>query len=105
MKDPDALRRATAGMDAFVNVVNMLAAPIPQMLDIARVAAIRRVIFFGTTAIFTSLSSRLRARRIEAEASISDSGLQWAILRPTMIYGGVRDGNIARLIGYLSRGG
>jgi nucleoside-diphosphate-sugar epimerase len=41
--------------------------------------------------------------RVQAEQLIAKSGLNYTILRPTMIYGTPRDRNIWRLISYLSR--
>ena len=57
----------------------------------------------STTAIFTSLPAASRAPRVEAEAAVQSSALDWTILRPTMIYGTARDRNISRMLRFLAR--
>ena len=64
---------------------------------------IRRAIFISTTAIFTTLNAKTKSVRMAAEETIRNSGLQWTIIRPTMIYGTARDRNMVRLVRYLSR--
>lgn len=76
---------------------------VPRAIAQLESAGIRRAIFVSTTAIFTNLPSASRDVRLEAEASVRDSSLDWTIVRPTMIYGTVRDRNISRLLGYLKR--
>jgi len=76
---------------------------VPGLVRQLESARIRRVVFISTTAIFTSLPSASRAVRLEAEAAVQRSTLEWTILRPTMIYGSARDRNISRLLRYLKR--
>ena len=44
-----------------------------------------------------------RAVRLDAEAAVQSSQLDWTLLRPTMIYGTARDRNISRLLRFVRR--
>jgi nucleoside-diphosphate-sugar epimerase len=76
---------------------------VPALVRQLESASIRRAVFLSTTAIFTSLPAASRAPRLEAEAAVQHSRLEWTILRPTMIYGSARDRNISRLLRFLKR--
>lgn len=92
------------GVTALVYCASMGFGHVPPLIErLRRHSQVRRVIFVSTTAIFTSLPSRSKAVRIAAEDSVQASGLEWTILRPTMIYGTARDRNISRLLRFLKR--
>jgi nucleoside-diphosphate-sugar epimerase len=76
---------------------------VPGLVRQLQSAGVKRAVFISTTAIFTSLPSASRAIRVEAEAAVQHSTLDWTILRPTMIYGTARDRNISRLLRFLKR--
>ncbi|HEY8601367.1 MAG TPA: NAD-dependent epimerase/dehydratase family protein [Thermomicrobiales bacterium] len=103
LADPASLRRALTGVDALVNIASLGFGHAPGIVEAARAAGVRRAIFVGTTAIFTNLNAPSKAVRTAAEETIRESGLDWTLVRPTMIYGGPDDRNIARLIRYLRR--
>ena len=101
-----ALEDAKLPLDGIASVVycaSMGFGHIPSVVRQLESAGVQRAVFVSTTAIFTSLASRSRALRLEAEAAVSNSELEWTILRPTMIYGTSRDRNISRLLRYLAR--
>jgi nucleoside-diphosphate-sugar epimerase len=76
---------------------------VPPVVAQLEHAGVQRAVFISTTAIFTRLPSASRAVRLEAEAAVQRSSLEWTILRPTMIYGTARDRNISRLLRFLKR--
>jgi len=76
---------------------------LPSVMRQLEAAGIKRGVFLSTTAIFTRLPSASRAARLDAEAAVQRSNLDWTILRPTMIYGNARDRNISRLLRFLKR--
>ena len=57
----------------------------------------------STTAIFTQHNAPSKAVRLAAEKSITESPLEFTILRPTMIYGTSKDRNMCRLIRFIRR--
>jgi nucleoside-diphosphate-sugar epimerase len=89
------------GTDALVNIASLGFGHAGSILRAAQKAGIRRAVFVSTTAIFTQLNARSKHVRLAAETAIETSGLDYTILRPTMIYGGPRDRNMWRLIRFM----
>jgi len=101
ISDPQTLSAAMHGTDALVNIASLGFGHAQSILHAARQAGISRAVFVSTTAIFTQLNAKSREVRLAAETAIQTSGLQFTILRPTMIYGSPRDRNMWRLIRFL----
>jgi uncharacterized protein YbjT (DUF2867 family) len=95
------LATAMKGADALVNIVSLGFGHADSILRAAKEAGIRRAIFISTTAIYTQLNARSKSVRLAAEQAIQTSGLEYTILRPTMIYGSRRDRNMWRLIQWM----
>jgi nucleoside-diphosphate-sugar epimerase len=91
------------GLDALVYCASMALPGLPSLVSGLEQAGVRRAVFVSTTALFTSLPAPSRARRQAAERCVTESRLDWTILRPTMIYGTARDRNISRLLRALRR--
>jgi nucleoside-diphosphate-sugar epimerase len=75
----------------------------PGIVAAAEEAGIPRAVFVSTTAVTTSLHPPTKQVRLAAEQQIRGCGLDWTILRPTMIYGAAGDRNLSRLLRLLSR--
>lgn len=101
VSDPPSLIASMQGTDALVNVVSLGFGHADSILRAAREAGIQRAIFVSTTAIFTQLNAKSKTVRLTAERAIESSGLNYTILRPTMIYGSPRDRNMWRLIRFM----
>jgi len=103
--DPARLPEAfsTARCEALVNLASLGSGHAPVIVTATRAASIDRAIFVSTTAVTTTLPARSKQVRLAAEQEIRGSGLQWTILRPTMIYGAPGDRNLARLLTLLPR--
>jgi len=86
------------GTDALVNIASLGFGHADSILAAAKNAGIKRAICISTTAIFTQLNAKSKAVRLAAEHAIEISGLDYTIMRPTMIYGSPRDRNMWRLI-------
>lgn len=98
LSDNEALTSALRGVDALVNIASLGFGHAESILRSAKEAGVRRGIFISTTAIFTQLNADSKSARLAAEEAIQASGLDYTILRPTMIYGSPRDRNMWRLI-------
>jgi len=98
LADREMLSEAMQGCDGLVNMASLGFGHAANIIRAAQEATLKRAIFISTTAIFTSLNAKSKSTRIEAEGLINASGLNFTILRPTMIYGSQRDRNISRLI-------
>lgn len=103
LEDINSLMRSMKDMDAMVNIASMGFGHAPNVVRACVEAGVQRAIFVSTTAIFTKLDATSKSIRLEAEDTVRKSGLDYTILRPTMIYGSPRDRNICRLIRYLDR--
>jgi nucleoside-diphosphate-sugar epimerase len=101
VSDSEALSTAMRGTDALVNIASLGFGHAESIIGAAQNAGIKKAIFISTTAIFTQLNARSKAVRVAAELAIETSGLQYTILRPTMIYGSPRDRNMWRLIRFM----
>lgn len=101
LSDTESLTSAMLGTDALVNIASLGFGHADLIVAAAKNAGIKRAIFISTTAIFTQLNAKSREIRMAAERSIESSGLDYTILRPTMIYGSSRDRNMWRLIRFM----
>jgi uncharacterized protein YbjT (DUF2867 family) len=100
LDDPKSLEKAfrASRADALINLASLGFGHAPTILTALESSGIKRAIFVSTTAIFTSLNTASKSVRISAEEAIRRSGLDWTILRPTMIYGTPADRNMFRLV-------
>ena len=96
---PD-LGRALAGADALVHVAGIEHAP--AAVEAVREAGVRRLVMVGSTSAHSSFEFRSGPKK-EMEAVVRGSGLEWTIVRPSMIYGSERDKNVHRLLRFLNR--
>ena len=103
--DPARLPEAFSSVrcEALVNLASLGFGHAPAIVTATQAASIDRAIFVSTTAVMTTLSARSKQVRLAAEQEIRESGLQWTILRPTMIYGAPGDRNLSRLLTLLPR--
>ncbi len=86
---------------------------LPEALPALIGAGTRRVIAFSSTSRFTKIASPVAAER-DVAASLAESedrtlalcaaaGVDWTILRPTLIYAEWEDRNVSRLAGLIRR--
>ena len=94
---------AAARCAALVNLASLGFGHGPAIVAATQQAGIRRAIFVSSTAVTTALAAPAKRIRLAAEHRIGESGLDWTILRPTMIYGAQGDRNLSRLLALLSR--
>lgn len=101
VSDTASLTSAMQGTDTLVNITSLGFGHADSIIRAAKDAGIQRAVFISTTAIFTQLNASSRKVRVAAELAIETSGLNYTILRPTMIYGSPRDRNMWRLIKFM----
>ena len=103
LDDASSLEQALRGRDALVNIASLGFGHAPKIVEAIVRSGVRRAVFISTTALFTSLNAPSKTVRMAAEQTIRDSGIDYTILRPTMIYGSSKDRNICRLVRFLKR--
>jgi nucleoside-diphosphate-sugar epimerase len=91
---------ALQGADILVHVAGIEYAP--QVVGAARKAGVGRIIVVSSTSAHSSYEFR-SAPKLRMEKVVRESGLDWTILRPTMIYGSELDKNMRRLLSFLDR--
>ena len=94
------LSRALWGMDALVHVAGIEYAP--TLLEAMRRTKVRRVIVVGTTSAHSAYEFR-SGPGLRMERLVRESGLDYTIVRPSMIYGSELDKNMHRLLRFLDR--
>lgn len=85
---------------------------LPPLLGRLAASGVRRVVALGSTSRFTKArSGSPRERQVAADLSAAEaalhasSGLDWTVLRPTLIYGRERDRNVSSLARLVRRFG
>jgi nucleoside-diphosphate-sugar epimerase len=104
LDDEDSVTAALRGHDTIISVAYLYPASRAEgIVRACRANNIRRGVFISTTSIFTTLNTKTKTAKIGAEQAVRDSGLDYTLLRPTMIYGTPEDRNMIQLIRYLRR--
>ncbi|MEW6077211.1 MAG: NAD(P)H-binding protein [Thermodesulfobacteriota bacterium] len=103
LEDPGSLAMAFEGVSGLISMVGLHTGHAAAMVDAAVAAGVKRALFVTSTSIFTRPDTSTKRHLLEAEKRIRDSGLDYTIIRPTMVYGDEQDRNICRLIRYLAR--
>jgi len=98
--DSRTLSRALRGTDALLHVAGIEYAS--QVAEAARPAKVERVVVVGSTSAHSAYPSR-SGPKLRMERVVRESGLDWTIVRPTMIYGSELDKNVHRLLRFLDR--
>jgi len=101
LEDGDPLGEHLKGHEALVSCGPLTPGTATGVVDAARAASVRRVVVIGTTSIFTNLNAKSKGRKTEAENIVRESGLDYTLLRPTMIYGTHEDRNMCKLVRYV----
>jgi len=98
--DTRALLRALAGMDALLHLAGMEYAP--QVVEAERRAKVGRLVVVGSTSLYSTYEFR-SGPKLRMEKLVRESGLEYTIVRPSMIYGSELDKNVHRLLRFLDR--
>lgn len=101
LKDPGALAGAMRGADAAFNIAHMRYSA--AFIAACDKACVRRAVAMSSTRRFTRFPERTSSEVIEGEAIWEASGLDFTILRATMIFGSERDNNLERIANALRR--
>ena len=96
--DEESLYRAARGTDAFLHIAGLEYAP--QVLPALHRAGVPRLLMVGSTSVHSAHEHRSGWRR-NMEGLVRESGLDWTVVRPTMIYGSELDKNMHKLLRFL----
>ncbi|MBO3743172.1 NAD(P)H-binding protein [Actinoplanes flavus] len=84
LADPESLREAVSGAEAFFLLVSGAGAhlDIPAILDVVRAGGVRRIVALSSQAAGTRPGSVSHAPLRALEDTVRASGLEWVLLRP-----------------------
>src|SRR3712207_4280244 len=94
------LYRALSGVEAMVHAAGIEYAP--QVVEAARRAGVGRLVMVGSTSVHSTYEFR-SGSKLRMEKLVRESGLEYTLVRPTMIYGSELDKNMHRLLRFLDR--
>jgi nucleoside-diphosphate-sugar epimerase len=103
LADFSSICEALKGQEAVISVASLKYGFCKNLVRACEIMNIRRVVFISTTGIFTQLESEEKRIVMEAERRISESPIEYTVIRPTMIYGDWKDENMHFLIEYLKK--
>ena len=98
--DEGELYRALSGTDAFLHLAGTEYAP--QVVEAVRRTGVGRLVIVSSTSAHSAYPFR-SGPKLQMEGIVRASGLEWTIVRPSMIYGSERDKNVHRLLRVLDR--
>jgi uncharacterized protein YbjT (DUF2867 family) len=101
LRQPAEAREAVRGAGAVVAMTHIRLAP--HIVQAMTAEGVRRGIFMSSTRRFTRFPEETARAVISGEEAVMQSGLDWTIIRASMIYGGKRDNNIEHLVNWLRR--
>jgi uncharacterized protein YbjT (DUF2867 family) len=95
-----SIKEALVGTDAFIHIAGIEYAP--QVASAMGRSGVGRLLVVSSTSTYSAHAFR-SGPILAGEKVIKESGLEWTILRPTMIYGCELDHNIHKLLRFLDR--
>lgn len=101
LEDVDVWENALTGVDAVISVAHIQYAPF--VIEACQRQGVSRVVFLSSTWRFSKIMTPVVESVIRGEQAVEVSGLDYTILRPTMIYGPGDDRNISRLCAFIKR--
>jgi uncharacterized protein YbjT (DUF2867 family) len=97
----ETLERAFDGADQIVHLAGL--ALVPAMVPALRGSGAKRGVFVSSAGVYTRLPSRGAEEKRAGERALEGAGMEWVILRPSMIYGTPADRNLIRLLRWIDR--
>ncbi|MCG9479541.1 MAG: NAD(P)H-binding protein [Actinomycetia bacterium] len=74
---------------------------VKNTLSSAARAGVKRIVFLGSTTVLVPQETKIKQDKIASEKMIEKSGLDYTILRASMIYGSENDTNFSKMIKYI----
>lgn len=76
---------------------------VKNFIEAAIKCNIKRVVFISSTTVLLPTELKVKEEKLLSEKSIKNSGLDYTILRPSMIYGGNGDNNFSKMLVFIKR--
>jgi nucleoside-diphosphate-sugar epimerase len=103
---PDSLVYGLKGTSTAVYMVRLEYVDfLRNFLAAASRCGLKRAVFISSTTTMLPTENKFKTLKLESEELIKKSGLDYTILRPTMIYGGIGDNNFFRMLNFIKKKG
>ncbi len=76
-----------------------------NFLSAAKRRGVKRVVFISSTTVLVPVDTEIKKAKIASEEMIKRCGLDYTILRPSMIYGGEGDNNFSKMVSFIEKRG
>lgn len=101
IQNEEQVRSALKDVKILINIAHIRFAP--GIIPLCHDMGVRRAIFMSSTRRYTKYPCETSRQVIESEEAIRRGGLDYTILRPSMIYGGAQDNNMTKLVDQITR--
>jgi len=102
----DSLVYSLKGIDTAIYMVRLEYVDfVKNFLDAALKCGLKRVVFISSTTAMLPTENKFKTMKLESEELIKKSGINYTILRPTMIYGGKEDNNFFKMLSFIKKKG
>ena len=103
---PDSMMDALNGITSIIYMVDLVKVNLLEnFLSAVSRTRIKRVVFISSTTALLPIESDVKDKKLRSEELIRKSGLDYTILRPTMIYGVSGDPNFSKMLEFIKKRG
>ena len=101
LADTDSIEKVLIGSEIVINTAPLSYSE--YIIPVCQKLGIKRVLFLSSTRFYSSIDPDFQKMIQSNEERIVKSGLDYTILRPTMIYGTERDRNLTKVIRFIKK--
>lgn len=76
---------------------------VKNFIEAAIKCNVKRIVFISSTTVLLPTELKVKKEKLLSEESIKNSGLDYTILRPSMIYGGDGDNNFSKMLNFIKK--
>jgi nucleoside-diphosphate-sugar epimerase len=106
LESGDSIISAIKKADSVIYMIDLKHTHLLEtFLNTVRRTGVKRVVFISSTTVLLPLESKIKNQKINSENLIKNSGLDYTILRPSMIYGSKDDINFSKMIRFIKKKG
>jgi len=106
LQSGDSIISIIKNVDSIIYMVDLKHTHLLEtFLNTVKHTGLKRVVFISSTTVLIPLESMIKKQKIDSESLIKNSGLDYTIIRPSMIYGSKNDINFSKMIRFIKRKG
>jgi uncharacterized protein YbjT (DUF2867 family) len=100
----DSLLYGLKGIEKAVYVVRLeYSGYLKNFIEALEKCDVKRALFISSTTVLLPNDTKVKRDKIKSEEYIKNSGLDYTILRPSMIYGAEGDNNFSKMLKFIKR--